>query len=276
MDLFIQDMKIKDDNYVAQINILKAEIDSLKSLHNKSLPEDDEKKMLENTKKENIKLKLQLDSITQLLSSSTNEDPNNRIDEEVSEILTKRCEQIAQLELSFDRQMNSNSKLQQELEYKKSKEEALESMNVRLLEQIQLQEREIQELLTTNAILKGELETHTKLTETRSERIKSLESSVKELSLNKSTIPSPRRGSMSSSSGNTMLHIEEGSEISNSPWSANTSSKPLGWGARKVSSSSIATTGSQESFVARPFKKGLNLHSIKVTSSTPKSPSSGS
>nr|6IXQ_B Chain B, Kinesin-related protein SMY1 [Saccharomyces cerevisiae S288C] len=36
------------------------------------------------------------------------------------------------------------------------------------------------------------------------------------------------------------------------------------------SSSSIATTGSQESFVARPFKKGLNLHSIKVTSSTPK------
>lgn len=44
MDLFIQDMKIKDDNYVAQINILKAEIDSLKSLHNKSLPEDDEKK----------------------------------------------------------------------------------------------------------------------------------------------------------------------------------------------------------------------------------------
>ncbi|CAI4579633.1 CLL_collapsed_G0032790.mRNA.1.CDS.1 [Saccharomyces cerevisiae] len=276
MDLFIQDMKIKDDNYVAQINILKAEIDSLKSLHNKSLPEDDEKKMLENTKKENIKLKLQLDSITQLLSSSTNEDPNNRIDEEVSEILTKRCEQIAQLELSFDRQMNSNSKLQQELEYKKSKEEALESMNVRLLEQIQLQEREIQELLTTNAILKGELETHTKLAETRSERIKSLESSVKELSLNKSTIPSPRRGSMSSSSGNTMLHIEEGSEISNSPWSANTSSKPLGWGARKVSSSSIATTGSQESFVARPFKKGLNLHSIKVTSSTPKSPSSGS
>ena len=276
MDLFIQDMKIKDDNYLAQINILKAEIDSLKNLRSEPIYEDDAKTMLENSKKENSKLKLQLDSITQLLSSSTNENPNNRIDEEVAEILTKRCEQIAQLELSFDRQMNINSKLQQELEYKNSKEEALESMNVRLLEQIQLQEREIQELLTSNAILKGELETNVKLTETRSERIKSLESSVKELSINKSTISSPRRGSISSSSGNTMLHIEEGSEVSNSPWSANTSSKPIGWGVRKVSSSSIATTGSQESFVSRPFKKGLNLHSIKVTSSTPKSPASGS
>ncbi|CAI4044749.1 hypothetical protein SKDZ_11G1310 [Saccharomyces kudriavzevii ZP591] len=276
MDLFVQDMKIKDDNYVSQINILKSELDSLKDLSNESSSREDMKTELENYEKENVKLKLQLDSITQLLSSSTNENPNNNIDDEVAEILMKRCEQIAQLELSFDRQMNANSKLRKEFEYKKSKEEALESMNVRLLEQIQLQEKEIQELLTNNAILKGELDTHTKLAETRSEKIKSLEDSVKELTNNKSAISSPRKGSVSSSSANTVSHIEGGSELSNSPRSANTSSKPVGWAVRKVSSSSIATTGSQESFAARPFKKGLNLHSIKVTPNTPKSPDLGS
>ncbi|CAI4034685.1 hypothetical protein SMKI_11G1340 [Saccharomyces mikatae IFO 1815] len=275
MDLFIEDMKIRDNNYASRINILKAEIDSLKTPSGELVSQGDMKTKFENSEKENAKLKLQLDSISLLLSSSTSENPNHSIDEEVAEILMKRCEQVAQLELSFDRQMNVNSKLQKELEYKISKEKALESMNVRLLEQIQIQEKEIQELLTTNAILKGELETHAKLTETRSERIKYLESSIKELSINKSTASSPRKGSVSSSSGNTMSHIEEGSELSNSPWSANTSSKPAGWSLRKVSSSSIATTGSQESFVSRPFKKGLNLHSIKVTPNAPKSPDSG-
>lgn len=275
MDLFVQDMKIKDDNYISQINILKAEIDTLKGHSSQSVSKEDLATKYDDSKKENTKLKLQLDSIAQLLNRLTTENPNNSINDEVSEILMKRCEQIAQLELSFDRQVNANSKLEKELEYKKSKEEALESMNVKLLEQIQLQEKEIQELLTTNAILKGELETHTKLNETRNERIKYLEGSVKELGINKSATPSPRKGSVSSSSGNTMSHIEEGSELSNSPWSLNAPSKPVGWGVRKVSSSSIATMGSQESFTPRPFKKGLNLHSIKVTPNTPKSPDSG-
>lgn len=194
MDLFVQDMKIKDDNYISQINILKAEVEILKGQSSESDSKEDMATKFDDSKKENTKLKLQLDSIAQLLGKLTNEEPNNSINDEVSVILMNRCEQIAQLELSFDRQVNANSKLEKELEYKKSKEEALESMNVKLLEQIQLQEKEIQELLTTNAILKGELETHSKLTETRNERIKSLEGSVKELGINKSATPSPRKG----------------------------------------------------------------------------------
>lgn len=160
--------------------------------------------------------------------------------------------------------MHENSILKGDGEIKDAKIRTLETMNSRLVEQLQNQESSTQDILKSNGILKKELEALSNISKSQQEKIKILEAKLRDSVVISSTESSPRKGSVSSSSINTMLPIDESDGQSKS-WGFVSSSSKTGnfWGGRKVSTSSMTTITSQDSFQPKPLKKGFSLNTVK-------------
>lgn len=282
MDLLVQDMNVKEQNYLAKINLLQTEIKTLKTENDSTT--NSTSNSLENALQENSKLKLQLESLQQILGtmslanpSSSNKNEMNEHDELLKKLMST-CEDVANLQLSVDNGKHINRKLKKQIDANSSKEDVFETMNSTLLKQIQNQEKELEELLTANASLQIEFENLRKVSNSRKERITHLEKILKDLQNHnvQSSSPgkspkhlpsklatkvdsnSPQNHSLFKTSSKTS---SSSTSNSNSNLNANTS-----WSVRKASTATITSTTSQDSHTARPIKRGINLHSVRVVS----------
>ena len=94
-----------------------------------------------------------------------------------------RCENVVEIQASLDEQVELNKKFQQSLASTTERMYTLEDRSQRLLYQLQETQIENQDLMNTNNSLARDLKTTLEIAGTRSERIKVLESTVKELSM---------------------------------------------------------------------------------------------
>lgn len=264
-DLLLKNMSIKESNYISRIKLLENELKEAQTKVRRELHEESGQK--EEILMENKKLKVQLDSLSQLLKKPDMSKHSGNNQEEQSDIVStiiEKCEKIIELQMKLDREIAKNHSTTQELSYKNSKEEALEAMNMRLLEQLQANEEELKFMLISNSVMKDSMEKWSNVAATRLESIKVLENALKEFPLSRQDIRSKRRSS-GSSSGSTMVHIEEDPNTEKGSWFFGNSNSTL-WGTRKVSSgSSVITPASQESTTARAPKIGLNLRVVRPT-----------
>lgn len=275
LDVIVDDMKVREDNYLTKIQLLEKEVSRLNKLKDETRDTAVLEEKLSEKEDENKKLREQLETLTQLYNNS---DPKEAEDnKKIIQTLMEKCEAVAELQLKLEGQLHENSIMKADNDIQSVKIETLETMNTKLLDQLQTQESSSQDVLKSNAILKKEIETLAKVTETQKGKIKSLESRIRDSSAMSSVESSPRKGSMSSSSMNTMLPIEETESQTKSWGFSNPSTKGSSfWGTRKVSSSSVNTITSQDSVHLKPLKKGFNLKSIKVVNGqeTPQAESS--
>lgn len=290
LDLFLEDFAVKEQNYLSLITSLKQEITVLKGSEHSSIGVEGE---VDNMKIENIKLKEQLDTISQLFHKFTREDQASEdLNQEILSTLMTKCESVASLELNQDRQKRDFLRLQSQMEAQRAKLEVAETMNLRLLEHIDKQEKSINDLLTTNALMKTELEDHVKLSASRLDKMKTLEVTIKELSL-RSPDNSPRKSSVSSTSYlgyidesheedsfSTVRHVGVNTSGNNKFINASVNGAPnnvltttttapvpatkgLWGGGRKVSGASISSNAQELGNAARPLKMGFNLQTVK-------------
>lgn len=275
LDVIVDDMKVREDNYLTKIKLLEQEIGRLNKKQEDVGTEEELTEKLNASEDENKKLREQLETLSQLFNSS---DPKEAEDnKKIIQTLMEKCEAVAELQLKLEGQLHENSIMKADNDIKSAKVETLETMNTKLLDQLQTQESSSQDVLKSNAILKKELDALAKLSEAQKEKIKILETRLRDSSISamSSVESSPRKGSISSSSMNTMLPIEETESQSKSWGFSNPSTKGTSfWGSRKVSSSSVTTITSQDSIHLKPLKKGFNLKSIKVNNQEPQDQSS--
>ncbi|CCD23709.1 Smy1p NDAI_0C00480 [Naumovozyma dairenensis CBS 421] len=189
MLLFIKSSKLREENCQTKINYLQSEL----ALKNKLLEpvatdhhEENYNDESSCSDKETImKLKLKIESLEQVLEHiSTSENPKSKTEtNEHDELLKKlmdKCEDVAKLQVEIEAEKNTNSKLKQDLKYSASKQHALETMNLKLLEQLQNQEKECKELLISEERLKRELASAENLKNSKAERIVILERAIKD------------------------------------------------------------------------------------------------
>lgn len=262
LDLLIDNMKVIENNYDQRITLLESELNKLADTVKKAKVTEELETEIVEKNDEIKKLREQLETMTQLFN---NIDPKESEDtKKIIQTLMEKCESVAQLQLELEGQLHENSILKGDGEIKDAKIRTLETMNSRLVEQLQNQESSTQDILKSNGILKKELEALSNISKSQQEKIKILEAKLRDSVVISSTESSPRKGSVSSSSINTMLPIDESDGQSKS-WGFVSSSSKTGnfWGGRKVSTSSMTTITSQDSFQPKPLKKGFSLNTVK-------------
>lgn len=269
LDLCVKNMSIKESNYISRIRILERELVNMNSkirTHTKSETAD-----REILRKENSTLKLQIDSLTQLLKNNDfrkgNASENMKEQSDIMATIMEKCEKIMDLQLRLDNETAKQRALSQEMSFKSSKQEALEAMNLRLLEQLQANEEELKTMLVTNSVMKDSIEKWSMLANTRLDNIKMMERLMKENALFKQYAQGKRRSS-GSSSGSTMVQLDEDNNMEKGSWFFNNSSSGL-WASRKAPSTNNGITAAlQESLKIRPAKTGLNLRVVRPAEET--------
>ncbi|CCH57883.1 hypothetical protein TBLA_0A00820 [Henningerozyma blattae CBS 6284] len=221
--------------------------------------------------------------------------------------LLEKCEQVVELQLSLDEEINKGLILQKQTEFSKFKGQTLETMNLKLLDQINLLEADLQMTLAENVSKRKEIEHLKQIANSRKSRIQYLENDIKEkdisiksiatnnsLSVNQTNsnnnlklqeeASNSRKYSTTSSSGNTLVHEESNEPCSPKStsyhWPSNYISSPSHWGVTRKASSSIDspfnTTPHNPVATAKPMKRGLDLRLMQHISAPRDSESTAS
>lgn len=262
LDLLMKDFDAKEKNYQSHIQLLEKELMNLKKLQYGSETADKQNEIM----LENKKLKAQLESLSQLLhSSSSKANVSTKNDEEHSKImgiLMEKCEKVMEVQMRLDNEISSNKSLTSQLEFKSSKEEALAAMNLKLLEQLQANEEEMKDLLASNLHMRQDLEKWSNLANSRFETIGDLEGMLREVHVSKLENPAARRLS-SSSAGSAKSQLDESSQSGKLSWFFKNTT-PNAKASRKISINSVSSKGSEESLRIRSSRTGLNLHAVRL------------
>lgn len=278
MEIFQEHMKLKEDNYKSRLIMLKKELELLKTdTQNKDLIDD----KLKQKNEENTRLNEQLETLRTYLKG----DDNSSIDQTVKETtenimqtLMDKCEHVAQLQLLLDDQKHRNFKLIEASKMNKAKIESLETMNFKLLDQINSQEQALTKVLTLNATIKDELSNFINISKTQEEKIKALEESIKI----KSTLVTEGDSvsSILATDGTSSSSVDTYPEQHKaSSWGFGSNKNSFWNNAKKPSAKSnvimpSVTNSSKEPLnlasydkpLPKPMKKGLNLHSLRIVS----------
>ncbi|CCF57393.1 hypothetical protein KAFR_0C04020 [Kazachstania africana CBS 2517] len=294
LDLIVEDMKSKEANYMNRIRLLETELNDLRASYGEAISETSSfKEEMNKERAKNVKLKEELEVFKKLLqkkgeaqSTHSKEMPLTD-DEEIMQQLIEKSASVAELKATLDIEKHKSFKLNEVLKNYVEKLQTLKKMNDNLVTRIEKQEDSIQDLLSSNTVMKSQIKNWNNTADSRTERIKLLESKLREQQLkaeSTSIFSSPRKQSIGSSSSNPILHSDETSEgyakhqTASSGWGFGVT-KSAFWGhgnisaQRKASTSSMATIESQESpshsVTTKSFKKGLVLNSIKSVSANP-------
>ncbi|GAV54306.1 hypothetical protein ZYGR_0AL00380 [Zygosaccharomyces rouxii] len=270
LDLSLKNMSIREDSYLTRIKYLEDEVSKLggtiqqnknQVFTNKSLAE-------ENTKLKD-QLELQRKSQQTQKSGSGEEGSTSQHDRksqnEMSEVLDnlmEKCERVIQLQMRLDEELRQKQQMSQQLNYKESKVQALEAMNVKLLEQLDNNEREMKNVLNTNSILRKEVEKWMQVAESRSEKVEKLQKEIQERQ--GSSVP---QNNFLFSPGE-LNPVRDASKNKKGNWLFGNSNSNI-LGTRKisnVSTGSAVTTNSQESNTSKASHRGLNLHAVRPSS----------
>lgn len=267
IDLLVEDFDVKEQNYLARIRLLEEEVENLRR------PQTEHRALQNRSglEQENNKLKAQLDSLSQLLQNTNISSlPDQETVHEHSQLmktLMEKCEKVIELQMKFDNESSLNKSLISQLEFKSSKEAALEAMNMKLLEQLQSNEEELKELLDSSSLMRKDVEKWSSLAGTRYEKIEDLENIMKGLYIAKQDNRASRRLS-ASSAGSIKSQFDESSQSGKLSWffkSPSNSAKAT----RKVSVNSVSSRASEESFKMKgPRMGGLNLHAVRINEAT--------
>ncbi|CAR30738.1 ZYRO0E01078p [Zygosaccharomyces rouxii] len=284
LDLRLKNMSTREDSYLTRIKYLEDEVSKLGGTIQQNKNQVSTNKSL--TEK-NMKLmdQLELYRKSQQTQKSGSEEENltsqqnGRIQNEMSEVLDnlmEKCERVIQLQMRLDEELRQKSQMSQQLNYKESKAQALEAMNVKLLEQLNTNENEMRNVLNTNSILRKEMEKWMHVAKTRSEKIEELQNEIQERQVGNV----PQNGLLFPPG--ELNHIRDASKNKKGNWLfGNSSNNALGTrkisnlsnsnnlGTRKVSNvstSSAVTINSQESNSSKTSHRGLNLHAVRLPS----------
>ena len=281
MSLLYKNMKTKEENYLKRIKQLEEERNAFRETYDNSTDSQSIKttsQKLQQSEAENKALIEQLELLKGLLnkpsdgSKTSQKIPmGNTMD--ITNSLIEKSSKVAELQASIEEINHANYVLKEKLKRMGGKDSNLEQMNNKLVTQIKEHEKLIHDLLTANAAMESELDHFKEINKVRNEKVKILEDRISKTNItgtsySNTTVITPRQGSISSSSGHTIVPIDEEKEIGSSPWGL----KNTNWGTRHASVGSIGITTSEETFVPRPLKKGLKLNSVRVVSGPATSP----
>lgn len=267
-DLSLKNMTTRENSYLTRIKYLEDEVSRLSSTI-----QQNKNQVLTNQylTEKNMKLKDQLGlqrkseqtrkagSEKDGLHSQSNEKTQNEMSD-VLDNLMRKCEKVIQLQLRLDEELRQKSQISQQLSYKESKVQALEAMNVKLLEQLDNNEHEMKNVLNTNSILRKEVEKWMQLAESRSQNVEMLQKEFQDRQI-------------AGASQNNLLflpgelnHVRDASKNKKGNWLFGNSSSNI-LGSRKisnVSTGSVMTINSQESNTSKASHRGLNLHAVRL------------
>lgn len=293
MDLLYENTKKKEDNYLKRIKQLEYERNGLRENHkgpDGNISNSVTFQKLQKSEAENKAVVEQLELLKGLLNRPSKEplnsspQPNGNI-MDITNSLIQKSSRVAELQASIEEMNHLNYNLKEKIKEMGGRDVSLEQMNNKLVLQIKEHEILIQKLLTANAAMESELDHFKEINKVRTDKVKLLEDRISKVSINNnnnnaydSSVETPRQGSVSSSSGHTIVPIDERKEIGASPWGIKNAINN-GWGNRQASVGSIGISTSEETFVPRPLKKGLKLNSVRIVSgpaTTPHTPNNTS
>lgn len=288
LDLYVNDIKIKEENYKQQIGFLRKRLQTVMEMQ----PTYDEfDKNLCQLKLENAKLKEQIkivksfnktekkgekpntdsDTKPEDLKSATGDIDDNNVTEAM-QIILEKCEEIAKLQLSLDNERHINETFKKELEDLRNKEESLQGINNKLMDQVNTQTKALESVLSHNSILKNEVLNWTNLVENQKEKLQALEEKVKE-NHNTNNLSAPMDHNQINEVNDTQQKVHS--------WSFS-GSKTAFWKNTKHSAATANYTSpdpivplknlpKSPEHVAGPrgMKRGLKLNSIRVVSNPP-------
>ncbi|KAG0670290.1 hypothetical protein C6P45_002600 [Maudiozyma exigua] len=281
MCLLYENMKTKEENYLKRIKQLEEERNTFRETYDNPAEGQSNKttsQKLQKSEAENKALIEQLELLKSLLNKPSDGSKMNQkalmgntID--ITNSLIEKSSKVAELQASIEEMNHTNYILKEKLKRMGGIDSNLEQMNNKLVAQIKEHEKLIHDLLTANAAMESELDHFKEINKVRNDKVKILEDRVSKVNINGASYDNtasmtPRQGSISSSSGHTIVPIEEEKEIAPSSWGL----KNTTWGTRQASVGSIGITTSEETFVPRPLKKGLKLNSVRVVSGPATSP----
>lgn len=281
MSLLYENMKTKEENYLKRIKQLEEERNTFRETYDKPADGQSNKttsQKLQQSEAENKALIEQLELLKGLLNKPSD---GNKINQktpmgntmDITNSLIEKSSKVAELQVSIEEMNHANYVLKEKLKRIGGKDTTLEQMNNKLVTQIKEHEKLIHDLLTANAAMESELDHFKEINKVRTEKVKILEDRISKTNISgtpydNTTTMTPRQGSISSSSGHTIVPIDEEKEVGSASWGL----KNTNWGTRHASVGSIGITTSEETFVPRPLKKGLKLNSVRVVSGPATSP----
>lgn len=275
MTMLVENMKMKEENYLFRIKQLEEERNKLRSESYETVkPNPDSlKEKLKQSETENKALLEQLELLNSLLRSSSdhgiNSIPNNDYMSDITNTLIVKSSKVIELQISLEETKHRNFRMMETVKELHSKDINLEQMNYKLVSQIKSHEKAIQDLLTVNAAIQSELDNSREINKVRNEKVRLLEERVSKLNLTNSEFAGntlPPRHRSTGPPGHAMMQIDEEKGSSKvSSWGFSHSKNGL-WGMKKASTGSIAASNSEDMFVPRPLKKGLQLNSVRIFS----------
>ena len=202
-DIYANEIRLREENYILHIKSLKRRLESIMEIQDKYKEFDKNigKLELENAKlKEQIKIVKQLNDDTQKKEASdkdatvddfvqTQDEDKSNVPKDGSkndfdsqgtmQIILEKCEEIANLQLSLDKEKKANENYQKELDELCDMEIALRDMNIKLLDQVNSQTKLLENVLSHNETLKNEVLKWTNLVESQNKKLRRLEQELK-------------------------------------------------------------------------------------------------
>ncbi|EDO15891.1 hypothetical protein Kpol_1019p11 [Vanderwaltozyma polyspora DSM 70294] len=264
MDIFLTDMKLKEDNFISITNNLTNQVNNLMTQAN-SLEDELKNNETKYNKKETNILKSQVETLTELLNN-----PNNRsqVDlrnqNENTEILTKlleKCEHNASLELSLDDKMKEILILRRRESEYKARIASTETMNQHLLDRVTELELQMKSLLVGNSNFEIGID---------NENMGQYSSLTPNSSFNTPTKHVSSKTSSTALTDSTLVRMSKDAGSMKSNWLFGSREKI--WGTRKVSGSSIASADSSTTIQVPDSVDGVNLRVLKVAQRKKKIP----
>lgn len=217
------------------------------------------------------------DNTRELTNNSNSTSILNTEDQDLLlQTLLQKCEQVVDLQLSLDDEVNKGTVLQKQAEFAQFKGQTLETMNLKLLDQINLLEKDLQITLNENAIKSKEANHWKDVAQSRKSKIKSLETNVSNLQ-NRQYIEDmgARKPSTTSSSGNTLVQADDFEFLPSKSKHMNYTTSPRNHSDKRSSSYAASTTDRQsnESFATptksiKGIKRGLDLRVLQSSKDT--------
>lgn len=291
-DLYVNDIKLKEENYKQQIGFLKKRLQTVMEMQPKY---DEFDKNLSQLKLENAKLKEQIKIVKSFNKKqepvSTEEDTNTNSEDvpkdddtkatiendgtdttDPMQIILEKCEEIAKLQLSMDNERHINETYKQELEELRNREESIQGMNNKLMDQVNTQTKALESVLSHNSILKNEVLTWSNIVENQKEKLQTLEEKVKQNNIsNHLAVPleHPQANEVNNSQPKMNSWSFSGSKTAF--WKNTKSSAPISNHAPQDPIVLAKNLPKTPSHVAEPrgMKRGLKLNSIRVVSNPP-------
>ncbi|CCK71452.1 Smy1p KNAG_0H00360 [Huiozyma naganishii CBS 8797] len=272
MELYLSDMKLKEENYKERIRFLQRQLESSKNLNNgtagttSNKPANPVMDRLMKIQIENFKLKEQVKLLHSLKKAKASGETFN--EEKIMQTLLEKCEQLATLQIEVDDEGEAITKLNGKLKLIEEKDHSLEKMNAKLVEQMNFQEQSLEKVIEHNSVLVSELNHWKNLITTQKDNIEALEEKLKRLGIAQQNQMS---NSLDSAAFDRQRKHSVHSSNTHSPHKEDTPTATL-WAAKRAHSSDPATATSQSKApnrshkAPRPIKKGLKLNSIRVVS----------